>query len=58
MDKFEKATPASVKASDTGGFRGYAARFLNIDRQGDIILPGAFTKAVAEFMSDGGLGVG
>lgn len=55
MDKFEKATPASVKASDTGGFRGYAARFLNIDRQGDIIMPGAFAKAVAEFMSDGGL---
>lgn len=55
MDKFEKATPASAKASDTGGFRGYAARYLNIDRQGDIILPGAFTKAVDVFMSDGGL---
>lgn len=55
MDKFEKAATASVKASDTGGFRGYAARYLNIDRQGDIILPGAFTKAVDEFMNDGGL---
>lgn len=55
MDKFDKAVSASAKANDSGGFRGYAARFLNIDRQGDIILPGAFTKAVDEFMSDGGL---
>lgn len=55
MDKFDKAVTASAKANDSGGFRGYAARFLNIDRQGDIILPGAFTKAVDEFMSDGGL---
>lgn len=42
-------------AVDPGGFRGYAARFLNIDRQGDIILPGAFAKALPSFMDDGGM---
>ena len=50
-----KSTDAGIKASDTGGFVGYAARFLNIDRQGDIILPGAFQKSIQEFMDSGGL---
>jgi len=55
QDQFDKSVTASAKANDAGGFRGYASRFLNIDRQGDIILPGAFNKAVQEFMADGGL---
>ena len=44
-----------VKAVSPGGFRGYAAQFLNIDRQGDIILPGAFGDAINTFMDDGGM---
>lgn len=55
MEKYEKATAAAVNASGPGAFRGYAARFLNIDRQGDIILPGAFNGAIKEFMADGGM---
>jgi uncharacterized protein len=54
MDRHEKSVQAAL-SSDTGGFRGYAARFLNIDRQGDIILPGAFAKALPQFMDDGGM---
>jgi HK97 family phage prohead protease len=46
---------AAIVEPDSGGFRGYASRFLNIDRQGDIVLPGAFAKALPEFMADGGL---
>jgi HK97 family phage prohead protease len=55
MEIHTKAVSAAVAVTDSGGFRGYAARFLNIDRQGDIILPGAFAKALPEFMADGGL---
>jgi HK97 family phage prohead protease len=55
MIKFDKSVSGAIAATDTGGFRGYAARFLNIDRQGDIILPGAFAKALPAFMDDGGL---
>ena len=50
-----KSTDAGITPSSTGGFVGYAARFLNIDRQGDIILPGAFQKSIQEFMDSGGL---
>lgn len=55
MQKFIKQVSASAELTDTGGFRGYAARFLNIDRQNDMILPGAFTKALPEFVDSGGL---
>ena len=44
-----------IQMTDTGSFTGYAARFLNIDRQGDIIAPGAFSKAINEFMNAGGM---
>jgi HK97 family phage prohead protease len=55
MEKYAKATATAVNAAGAGSFRGYAARFLNIDRQGDIILPGAFSNAIKSFMDDGGL---
>jgi HK97 family phage prohead protease len=55
MQTFEKAVSAGVTPTETGGFRGYAARFLNIDRQGDMILPGAFSKALPDFLDSGGL---
>lgn len=55
MNQFEKSVPVEFASTETGGFRGYAARFLNIDRQGDMILPGAFSKALPEFLDAGGL---
>jgi HK97 family phage prohead protease len=55
MDLHTKAVSAAIVETDSGGFRGYASRFLNIDRQGDIVLPGAFAKALPEFMADGGM---
>lgn len=36
-----------------GFFDGYAAGIHNIDRAGDMILPGAFTDTLAGFLSDG-----
>ena len=54
MQRIEKAIDSSVTA-DSGGFTGYASRFLNIDRQGDMILPGAYAKALPEFLDDGGV---
>lgn len=41
--------------TDTGSFRGYAARFLNLDRQNDIILPGAFAKSLPAYLDEGGI---
>lgn len=55
MHQFEKSVPAGFEPTVTGGFRGYAARFLNIDRQGDMILPGAFSKSLPDFIDSGGL---
>jgi HK97 family phage prohead protease len=55
MELHQKAVSAAIVETDSGGFRGYASRFLNIDRQGDIVLPGAFAKALPEFIADGGL---
>lgn len=55
METLVKSADAHIKASDTGGFSAYASRFLNIDRQGDLILPGAYAKALPEFLDDGGL---
>jgi HK97 family phage prohead protease len=55
MDAFEKSLTTILSESETGGFTGYASRFLSLDRQGDIVLPGAFTKALPSFMADGGL---
>lgn len=55
MNTLTKSAEAFIKASDTGGFSAYASRFLNIDRQGDLILPGAYSKALPEFLDDGGL---
>lgn len=53
--EFVKAVSTEIQATETGGFRGYASKFLNIDRQGDMIIPGAFSKALPEFIDAGGL---
>lgn len=55
IDKHQKSIESAPIAADSGGFRGYAARFLNIDRQGDMILPGAFARSLPAFMDDGGM---
>lgn len=36
-----------------GTIEGYAAGILNIDRAGDMILPGAFTDTIADFLKEG-----
>ncbi len=52
--------PFEVKAvSDAGGqwqFEGYAAAFNNLDRVGDVILPGAFTESIPAFLKRGFIG--
>jgi uncharacterized protein len=43
-----------VKAlGDDGEFSGYASVFGNLDRQGDVVLPGAFAAAIPDFLKDG-----
>lgn len=39
--------------SDGGEFEGYAAVFGNLDRTGDIILPGAFKETLPTFLAEG-----
>lgn len=55
MTSYEKSAEAQIKNTETGGFAAYASQFLNIDRQGDLILPGAYSKALPEFLDDGGV---
>lgn len=55
METLTKAVDSEIKSADAGGFSAYASRFLNIDRQGDMILPGAYNKALPEFLDDGGV---
>ena len=54
MDKRE--FPAEFKTldeSEPGTFEGIAAVFGNVDRQGDVILPGAFKKTLRTFIKRG-----
>lgn len=49
-----KNIPFSVKAvSDDGQFEGHGAIFGNVDRVGDIILPGAFKDTIPSFLESG-----
>lgn len=43
--KFAKLEEQAVK--DDGSFSGYASKFDMVDQDGDIVLPGAFTKTLA-----------
>ncbi len=44
-----KARPAALKAvGDDGSFEGYAALFGRVDLGRDLILPGAFSRSLAE----------
>ena len=40
-------------AEDASTFEGYASTFGNVDRGGDIILPGAFKDTLPDFLKDG-----
>lgn len=42
-----------LNVADTGEISGYAAVFGNVDEGGDVILPGAFQKAIPAFLLDG-----
>jgi HK97 family phage prohead protease len=55
-----KSLPYEIKAAAmddsgqyAGEFTGYAAGILNVDKSGDMILPGAFTEDLPRFLSDG-----
>lgn len=50
---FELKAAADSKDGYAGEFSGYAAGILNIDRTGDMILPGAFTDTLPEFLKEG-----
>lgn len=49
------AQPASfeLKSDTSGRISGYGSIFGNADRQGDIVLPGAFTKSLARTQASG-----
>jgi hypothetical protein len=53
---------ADIKLLDigdgAGGFIGYGSTFGNRDRAGEIVVPGAFSKALETFMRDGFIAVG
>lgn len=50
---FELKAAADGKEGFAGEFTGYAAGILNIDRTGDMILPGAFTDTLPDFLKEG-----
>lgn len=54
LEEFRKAATIGLKPTESGGFRGYAVAFLNIDRQGHMVLPGAFAKAIPRYLEEGG----
>ena len=39
--------------SDAGSFEGYGSVFGNVDRVGDVVMPGAYTKTLPTFLRDG-----
>lgn len=47
--------PLDVKAlSDDGTFEGYGSIFNNVDSYGEMVLPGAFTRSLADARKKGG----
>lgn len=43
----------TLKSLENGVMIGVAASFLTLDRGGDLIAPGAFSKAIADFLGNG-----
>lgn len=52
-DRKSVAFEYKFAAGDTGSFDGYGAVFNNEDAYGDMIMPGAFTKTLAEHQARG-----
>ena len=44
------------RSTDPGGFEGYGSVFWNIDKHGDVILPGAFRDSLPRFLDEGFMG--
>jgi len=51
---FEIVAPFEVKSMDDGSLelKGYASTFGNRDKQGDVVVPGAFDRSIERFMQD------
>jgi HK97 family phage prohead protease len=49
MDSLMFGVEWKAAAGDTGELEGYMSVFNNIDRQGDVVLPGAFKKTFADW---------
>ena len=52
---YHRVVPFEIKqlSEDAMIFEGYAATFGNVDRGGDVILPGAFKSDIPRFLADG-----
>jgi uncharacterized protein len=48
-----KTLPFATQTTADFSFAGYAAAFGNVDRTGEVILPGAFTRTLPEFLKSG-----
>ncbi len=48
FERITKTVSAQVHAHTDGSFEGYASTFGNRDHAGDVIVPGAFTKTLAD----------
>lgn len=48
FERITKTVSAEVHAHTDGSFEGYASTFGNRDHAGDVIVPGAFTKTLAD----------
>ena len=46
-------TKMAVRNAGTGSFSGYASTFGNLDLQGDVVAPGAFTDTLPQFLERG-----
>lgn len=55
MDPMRLTTPLEIKTLSNMQFDGHGAVFGNVDRGGDVILPGAFKRTLAEHQSEGTL---
>lgn len=48
-----EALPLDLKAAATGVIQGYASLFGQLDTGGDIVMPGAYAKSLAQMESEG-----
>lgn len=46
------SVPLEIKDLGSGTFNGYGSTFGNIDLGGDVVMPGAFKKSLAQHKED------